>query len=504
MKRISCIFLYLLASLLSAAESTQEVLVTLPNGLQQKALYFGIHQDTVHLGGVVNGQPTTVKIPRNRIQSLVLLPSNTPIDLQTPPAPAVPEDSTNMEQATPAEHDWLGHMLVLAPESSTLDSLTKANIHGLTLQLLREKSGMPVLSPSPEDLQKLANTDALVLQMKQVGALGLVGSQWKVRNDTLMVTFRIIWTRGDSLRTSTASKISTGKNLSEWLLSETPWTALEKGIGIPLFPVAKERTSEGYVWVETEPDGAFISVNDELPICKSPCRVPATPDSSGHIILRGAWKVTNHLWAGKTTLTGFTGDSTRAFIRLQPSHAVLQLHTIPAGAFVYPGDTEWLPSSEALGKTPYMVQEFDPGELRYRLSYPGYRDTLLQIVPDPTGNTQYRISLQPVIDKQELALQNARWNAMSRNRLGKGIMGASIAPILVGATFLWLAQSDYDDAASIKSKLTQPSAASGPNFEAQVDKNHKAVEDGNNKVKVGAALMISGAVLLGFGFSLWF
>lgn len=504
MKRISCIFLFLLASLISAAEQSQEVLVTLPNGLQQKALYFGIHQDTVHLGGVVNGQPTTVKIPRNRIQSLVLLPSNTPIDLQTPPAPVASEDSNNTEQAAPTEHDWLGHLLVLPPESSTLDSLTKANIHGFTIQLLREKSGMPVLSPSPEDLQKLATTDALVLQMKQARALGLVGSQWKVRNDTLMVTFRIIWTRGDSLRTSTASKLSTGTNLSGWLLSQTPWTALEKGIGVPLFPLAKEGKSEGYIWVESEPDGALISVNNELPICKSPCRVPATPDSSGHIILRGAWKVTNHLWAGKTTLTGFTGDSTRAFIRLQPSHAVLQIHTTPAGALVYPGETEWMPSSEELGKTPYMVQEFDPGELRYRLSYPGYRDTLVQIVPDPTGNTQYRIALQPVIDKQELALQNAKWKSMSRNRLGKGIMGASIAPILVGATFLWLAQSDYDEAAKIKSNLLEPSAASGPNFEAQVDKNHKAVEDGNNKVKVGAALMISGAVLLGFGFSLWF
>lgn len=500
------LILFLLGFSSLVAQQSPEVLVTLPNGLQQKALYLGTQGDTVLLGGQVNGQPTTVRIPRNRIQSLLLLPDSTPVDLQTPPpaqtAPVPAEDSLS-EIPEKTEHDWLGHLLVLTPETQGMDSALRQSVHGLMLQVLRDRSGIPVLVPEPKDLTGLANTDALVAKMREAGAVGLLGSQWKIRGDSLHAQFRVIWTQGDSTSTRSSSKSSRGKSISLWLLGNEPWSALEKALDIPLFPKSATQGS-GSIWVESEPDGALISVNGQLPSCKTPCRVPATPDSTGRTTLWGSWKVVNHLWAGKTTIAAFAGDSTRAFIRLEPSHAVLQIGSHPSGARIFPADMPWNPSMESLGKTPMLLKEFDPGELRYRISLPGYRDTTIRIVPDPTGTTQVYAPLKPITNPQELAAQNAQLKAMARNQWGKSLMGISIAPMLVGATFLWLAQDDYEKARNLKTELQQPAAAAGPHFEAKVEENHDAVKAGDTKIRAGSAMLISGAIFLAVGFSLWF
>ena len=82
-------------------------------------------------------------------------------------------------------------------------------------------------------------------------------------------------------------------------------------------------------------------------------------------------------------------------------------------------------------------------------------------------------------------------------------MGTSIAPILLGALFTYLAYTDYDDADNIKQELDRP-AAGGENFKAKAKENKDLVESGDRKMIIGGSLLGGGILLLGIGFVLTF
>ena len=83
-------------------------------------------------------------------------------------------------------------------------------------------------------------------------------------------------------------------------------------------------------------------------------------------------------------------------------------------------------------------------------------------------------------------------------------MGSSIAPAVIGALFLYLAQKDYDEAEDIKGKLRMPSAAKGEKFNSMVKKNKDLVDKGDKKMIIGGSLAGAGVLLFGVGLFLSF
>ena len=64
---------------------------------------------------------------------------------------------------------------------------------------------------------------------------------------------------------------------------------------------------------------------------------------------------------------------------------------------------------------------------------------------------------------------------------------------------MYLAHLDYNDADEIKKELKIPGSAKGENYKNKVSKNHKLVNQGDNKAIAGGILLGTAAALLGVG-----
>jgi|GEM_PF-2826021 len=498
------LLLFVFANQAFAQDAPKEVLIELQTGLQQKALLVGIQGDTVILGGRVNGQQTIVRLHKDRIKSIRNLADSTQIEFQAPAlAPEAP--IAEEQEEIPPPHDWLGHMLLLPPDTKGLDSNFVKTILPIMLELLREKSGFPVLIPDPVELDSLTTPESLLLKMKKVGAIGMIGSFWQATGDSLHVQFKTIRIGKDSTTTTTAARGTRGA-WAHWLLSGDPWKALEKaaGVNFNLSPISTSKFAR--IWVETDPDSAWISVNGNPPTCKSPCRVllPTQQGSQTKASIWASWRLDSRLWAGKTVLNAEAGDSLNVNLKLQPSHATLQITSHPSGAEIYPTVEAWSPSLRSIGHTPFVTDDFGPGEVSWLITYPGYQDTVLRLNPDPTGRDMFHINLIPLKDLSLLEIQNSQLQAKRRLHLGKAIVGVSIAPTLVGGVLLWLSTKDFNRAERLKHDLEQPSTGSGPQYADAIAENRQAVNEGQHKILLGSGLVALGVILASVGISLWF
>ena len=139
-----------------------------------------------------------------------------------------------------------------------------------------------------------------------------------------------------------------------------------------------------------------------------------------------------------------------------------------------------------------------------RLRKEGYRDTLVQFFVAPVPEINLDIALEHLTDFDEVRKQQDWQRERNKTRIGKILMGSSVAPAIIGALFLYLAQQDYDEAEDIKDALKMPSAAKGENFNAKIKKNKDLVDSGDKKNIIGGSLVGAGAVLFGLGFFLTF
>jgi len=508
-------YILVLTALLVAGTPHTEVWVELQSGVKQKAWYLGMQNDSVVLGGQVNGQETSVKLPRSRFVKILVLPDSTPLVLDTPktapvniPAPVTSIDTLTQNSAITVEPEpdpWMGHLIIVPPDLQGVDTNWRQGLQTLTSQLLRERGKLPVISLNAQDIAHFANMEELINHLRKIKAMGLLGTQGKARGDSLQIVFRVIWTLGDSIHSQQASKGTRG-DWSRWLLSNEPWQALEKAIGQNLLPHAPDvlLRKTATIYVETDPEGAQVSIGNEMQTCKAPCRIPIHSDTASHVLLWASWKVENHLWSSKANIYVAPGDSLKTLMKLEPAHAFIQLTSQPANAEIYPASEPWSPSIRPWGQTPFLLSDFEPGIQAWRISARGYRDTIVELIPDPTSGTQIHVTLHPLLDPNLLAQQNNQFLAQRRNLLGKSLVGASIGPFLLGGTLLWLAQNDFHKAETIKKNLAEPSSASGPNYLAQVKANKDAVQNGRNKVIIGSSLTGLGLLLSTIGVSIWF
>jgi hypothetical protein len=134
----------------------------------------------------------------------------------------------------------------------------------------------------------------------------------------------------------------------------------------------------------------------------------------------------------------------------------------------------------------------------------GYRDTTIVTEVKAFMPNFINVEMEPILD--DLALieeQNAFNEERSKRRIGRGLLWGSIAPIIAGGVLWYLAEKDWDDAAS-KKKAYGLSAFESPDTKKMVKKNHDLNRSGDRKAGVAIGLGVVGVGLLVAGFVLAF
>ena len=134
----------------------------------------------------------------------------------------------------------------------------------------------------------------------------------------------------------------------------------------------------------------------------------------------------------------------------------------------------------------------------------GYRDTTIVTEVKAFMPNFINVELEPVLDDLAFIEEQNAFNAeRSKRRIGRGLLWGSIVPIIAGGVMWYLAEKDWDDAAS-KKKAYGLSAFESPDTQKMVKKNHDLNRSGDRKAGVAIGLGVVGVGLLVTGFVLAF
>lgn len=494
--------IFLLFAISYSQSQPTDVIVELSSGTRQVAKLVDIQNDTVQLSGKIQGKETLVRIPLNKFKSILRLQDSVQIPLENwkPSTNVIPDtvfivDSTESED--PEEpHIAFGHLIIATPKLIGIDSSWAPQIQQAIQQLLREGAAIPSLI-----------TDTISLETAlSAKALGYLESQWTQEKHSLKVQWKA-HLKKDSSHVVAVNMFTTPlQPFATWIYSGGPWKSLGDVLGISLQFQSGNAPAKASLWIETEPDGALISINGEIPACKSPCGIslPASPTVTQQATIWASWQVEDHLWAKSSRVSLKAGDSTRMLLKLEPSHASIQIQSNPPNAEVFSAEKPWNPKTPSLGRTPLVIEDFQPGMQKLRLMKRGFKDTIVELVPDPTSWNQYQFQLSPLIDPAQREVQESLFKERNRLFWGNVLLGASTGPLLVGATLLWISQYDYDKADQIREELEFPSSGKGDAFRSKQAEQENAIQNGNTKRISGLSLVAVGTILGTIGFTLRF
>lgn len=521
MKKILLLLLTAGITFLFAAEDHGvRAKVDLVSGVTQYAQFIGIQQDSVLLGGNIKGQFTIIKIAKNRFKSIVDEQGN---DLLNPKAQqvadttatqadssqeALPEQSTEAsteqseEQRQPTFLDSVaGKHIFVALEKRSIDSALDAQLSPILLQLIKE-SGTPLVVANRTQFGYCRSSACIKDSLALYGAAsvyqGSISAGASQDSLTLYMTHLDLTDSTTKPLTATAN-LSVFNGLGDAITDNKLSNFIKQLKGEPL-PTKKRNVS--YVKLESEPEGATITIPGKDDICKTPCTF-ALQDTE-KVDIYAYWKVNSQIWGAKKTIKPIPYDTTKLSVKLKKVKPELRVFTIPEGAYIYAGSSPISPTSHAIGKSPNKFDLNDIGSSFIQIRKEGFKDTLVSFYASPTDPTSVNVTLQPITTPVEMEIQNAWVKEQKKNFIGKVLMGSSIAPLLAGALLSYLANQDYDDARHIKDQLNIPSTLNGSHYQAQVNKNHDLVKKGDRKLTVGGSLIGTGILMFGVGFLLTF
>ena len=261
--------------------------------------------------------------------------------------------------------------------------------------------------------------------------------------------------------------------------------------------IVKTKKDRSYIHIETDPDGATISRAEKDAICKSPCTFVTTDTST--FTLYAYWNVDRHLWGASTSIIPLPGDTTQVSLKLKRVTPEIRIQTFPEGANVYKADSPITKRSKVIAKTPEKIFAYEMGTDSIIIRKAGYRDTLINFFVAPVPQIDLSIDLQKLTDLDEIEKQNKWLHDKKMQTIGEAFIGGAAGTALIGALFMYLAHLDYNDADEIKKELKIPGSAKGENYKNKVSKNHKLVNQGDNKAIAGGILFGTAAALLGVG-----
>ena len=531
MKKILLTFALFWVSVIWAEEGIPSH-VELVTGAKQDAQFLGVKDDTVSLGGTIQGQFTVIRIHKNRFKSIVddngndLLNQPQEAPSQASAQDSVAQDSTRQDSTaqdstvqdstqndsavvehsieTPVE----GQHIFVSFERRNSESALAEQLENLIIRLLKE-SGTPVTFINRQEFDFCNDAICIKDFLKKHGAASAyIGRITSARTpDSIMVQMSH-FQFSDSAKTDHVAQtnLSAIKTLSDALSKDKlrGFVLQLQGENFPVqnAPVQQLASSgKSYLHVETNPDGANIMTQGNDDICKSPCTFII--DDSSKTDIYAYWSVDRQMWGAKAAIKPIPGDTAKISLKLKRVKPELLIHSNPEGAYIFGGSTPVSKKSKPIGSTPSKYPIYEPGLSTFQIRKAGFRDTVLTVFTSPTELTDVEIELTPISDKQELVSQQEWLHERKKDFIGRTLMGSSIAPILLGTLFIYLANIDYEDADKIKQDLDRP-AAGGENFQARAAENKDLVDKGDKKMAVGGALLGTGIILLGVGFVLTF
>ena len=522
MKKFFYIPLLILTTALHAADSKGiEAQVELISGTTQKAQFLGIEKDTVNLGGYIKDKFTIVRIPKSQFKSIVDKQGN---DLLNPvkgdSSAAAASDSTtgtSADSISTASTEVAGssgntstdstapaptavYTKVFAGyEAEGIEPHKAALLTSLTAELLKESDTNFVFADSKQ-IEDCSDNACIQDKYSKLGTKEILFgkiSQGKSADSLELQLKRVQFE--DSLPTISIAKatISATNVLSDAVVSDKIKNFVQESQGIKV----KQANKKSYIHVETDPEGAMLSKSEQDALCKTPCTF-VTLDT-GKIVLNAYWKV-EHLWGAQATVRPIPGDTVKISLKLKRISPEIRIMTQPSGAEIYTSSEEITKRSRPIAHTPNKFTYTDPGLVNLRLRREGYRDSLVSFYLAPVPETTLNIELQEIKDFNELQAQKDWIRSRKIYHLGQTLMGSAIAPVVIGALFLYLGQRDYSEANDLKDELKMPTDPNGANFQKKKEKNHDLAESGDHKTIAGVSFIGAGIVLFGIGLYLTF
>jgi len=384
--------------------------------------------------------------------------------------------------------------LLMFPIESDIDSNISALWENSIKQIFKEAAFEP-LKIEHNYFTQCENIECAISAARAAGAQGLFRGRLRAEGkDSISVRFRIDWLASNS---SPQSDIQGVAPLA-WddAIRSGVLPKLLSGITGKSTDVETSKEKKTYIKVETYPENAVVMLNGAA-TCSSPCEFLA----SGSVAQIAAyWQSGDNIWATKTNVK-LGEDTSKVFLELRRTYSYTEIRTLPENAQVYSGDFLDI-NSKTLGKTPYRFRSL-PGTTQVRLFRQGYKDTLISVNVDAMEKQVQIVQLNPITDIRQIEEQNLFIKSQTKRKIGLGLLGGSIGPLVAGTLLCILAQDNYQKARDIKTELSYP-AIGGENFKAKVDENHEAVKDGDTKTIFGASLIGFSLILAGIGFSMSF
>jgi len=384
--------------------------------------------------------------------------------------------------------------LLMFPIESDIDTNILALWENSIKQIFKEAAFEPVRIEQ-NHFSQCENIECAISAARTAGAQGLFRGRLRAEGkDSISLRFHIDWLASNSTPQSDiqgTAPLSWDDAIRSGILSK-----LLSGITGKSPEIENTKEEKTYVSVETNPENAVVMLNGEA-TCYSPCEFLATGSSAQ---IAAYWQSGDNIWAAKTNVK-LGEDTAKVLLELRRTYAYTEIRALPENALVYPGDLLDI-NSKALGKTPYRFRGL-PGTTQIRLFREGYKDTLISVNVDALEKQVQIVQLNPITDSKQITDQNLFIKSQAKRRIGLGLLGGSIGPLVAGSILCVLAKDDYQKARDIKAELSYP-AIGGANFKAKIDENHKAVKDGDTKTVFGASLIGLSIILAGIGFSMSF
>ena len=530
--------------------------VELLSGTHQRAKFLGIENDTVSLGGYIQNKFTVVKIAKKQFKKIVDEQGNDLLNEENAKN-ALVKDTVASTQATTAKDTFAKENTKkatqssssnisnesssssatkkeplsssIAPRSSSVASSSSVSSSSSVVPAVERKIKSVLVAydaegnvdksfadqfteltarllyesgEKPQTIRKgdINNCNDNVCIQSELASMGFNSIYFgNISHDTRTDSLRLNLTHAfyeDSLPTLHQSTISVSEKtaLSDAITNNTLKNQLLDVQGKKIIKTKKNRS---YIHVETDPDGATISRSEDDAICKSPCTFVTTDTSK--FTLYAYWNVDRHLWGSSTNIVPLPGDTTHISLKLKRVSPEIRIQTFPEGASVYKANNPITKRTKAIAQTPEKIHTYEMGTDSVIIRKAGYRDTLISFFVAPVPQIDLSIDLQKLTDFDEIEKQNKWLHEKKMQTIGEAFIGGAAGTALIGALFMYLAHLDYNDADEIKKELKIPGSAKGENYKNKVSKNHKLVNQGDNKAIAGGILLGTAAALLGVG-----
>ena len=378
MKKFILTFALFWVSAVCASEGIPS-LVELVTGTKQAAQFLGIQNDTVSLGGTIQGKFTVIRIPKDRFKSIVDEKGNDLLNGTTAPQDSSVQE-TNQAEIVEEPHEptfldsVVGKHVFVTFERRNSESTLAEQLENLIIRLLKE-SGTPIWLVNRQSFDTCTDVACIKDSLKIHGAASAyIGRITSARTPDSVAVQMSRYVFEDSTKPAPNTvqiNLSAIHALTDALSKDKLHRFILRlqGEAVP----AEINYNKSYVRVETNPEGANIVTKGNVDICKSPCTFVLTDSAKTDVY--AYWGVDRQMWGAKASVKPIPGDTAKISLKLKRVKPELLIHTNPEGAYIFAGSSKVTKKSKPVGTSPRKFQIYDPGLSTVQIRMAGFKDS---------------------------------------------------------------------------------------------------------------------------------